>query len=219
MLHLRNINPMVRAVGTMGAVSALVGGITFAQLTSNTVALSSNTLSTASAHLKIGLTNDNVSGPTTLATTNRTTVNTEPGCSDAKNGSVPGFHLTGSNGLVPGQASDPLNFCLKNTGGLPLDLSVTVPSDAFGDTTSMGITPADVTLDVTCDNSDTATGTLQDYESTVSLGDTALAAGDATDCSATVTLASDFNGSGTGSASLPAFDIQFMGTQSTTQTP
>jgi len=48
MLHLRNINPMVRAVGVMGAVSALVGGITFAQLTSNTVALSPNTLSTRS---------------------------------------------------------------------------------------------------------------------------------------------------------------------------
>jgi hypothetical protein len=39
---------MVRAVGVMGAVSALVGGITFAQLTSNTVALSPNTLSTRS---------------------------------------------------------------------------------------------------------------------------------------------------------------------------
>jgi len=39
MLKLRHINPMVRAIGTMGAVAALVGGVTFAQQTSNTVML------------------------------------------------------------------------------------------------------------------------------------------------------------------------------------
>jgi hypothetical protein len=44
MVSIRSINPMVRAVGTMGAVAAVVGGITFAALTSNTVALSPNTL-------------------------------------------------------------------------------------------------------------------------------------------------------------------------------
>jgi len=44
MLNLRTMNPMVRAVGTMGAVSVLVGGITFASLTSNMVALTPSNL-------------------------------------------------------------------------------------------------------------------------------------------------------------------------------
>ena len=57
MLSLRNINPMVRSIGTMGAVVALVGGVTFANLQSNAVALSPNNISTGTASIQIGKTN------------------------------------------------------------------------------------------------------------------------------------------------------------------
>ena len=53
MLSLRTINPMVRAVGTMGAVVAVVGGVTFAQLQTNTVALTANELDVTTDVLRI----------------------------------------------------------------------------------------------------------------------------------------------------------------------
>ncbi len=62
---LRKISPMVRAIGTMGAVAAVVGGITFAQLTSNTVALYGNELDATTHVLQIsngGAFGDNASG-------------------------------------------------------------------------------------------------------------------------------------------------------------
>lgn len=193
MLNLRHMNPMVRAVGTMGAVSALVGGITFAQLTSNTVALSPNTLSTASANLEIGATNTG-------------------SCSDASTSNVPGFDLTGSTGLVPGVASAPIKFCLKNTGDVKLDLTTMIPQTAFASDT--GIPPSDVTLNITCGNSGTASGTLDHFTTTSPKTLGSLSAGVSTDCQATATLNSDF--SGASGASVPSFDIQFVGTESTT---
>ncbi len=79
MFTIHKINPMVRAVGTMGAVAALVGGITFANLTSNTVALTPNNLTSATAALQIG-----------------------PNCSTLNSSSTPGFAVTS---LVPVQGS------------------------------------------------------------------------------------------------------------------
>jgi len=48
MLSIHKINPMFRAVGTVGAVAALVGGIT-----SNDVTLTANTINSATASLKV----------------------------------------------------------------------------------------------------------------------------------------------------------------------
>lgn len=217
MLNLRNINPMVRAVGTMGAVSALVGGITFAQLTSNTVALSDNQLSTASAHLKIGLVSDVTGGSGTApmsATVNGTDQTTTPStCDNAKNGSVQGFDLIGSKGLAPGGTSDPLNFCLENTGGTPLDLTAAIPQAVF--TGDQGIPADDVTLTMTCDNGGTASDTLDQFDGTNALG--MLAAGASTDCQATLMLSPSFTN--TTKETLPNFDIQFVGTESSSSTP
>ena len=44
---------ITRAVGVIGATIALVTGVTFAQLTSNTVTLTNNTLASATAQLQI----------------------------------------------------------------------------------------------------------------------------------------------------------------------
>lgn len=185
MLDLRHMNPMVRAVGTMGAVGALVGGITFASLTSNTVALSPNTLTSATAALQIGLTNDG-------------------SCADASNGPQTGMTFK----LVPGTPSDNFDFCLKNTGDVPLDLTTAIPQAAL---VGSPIPPADVTLTITCDNPGTATGTLDQFTGGTTLG--SLDAGAETDCQATAELSSTYSGTAT---TVNPFDIDFVGTQSTT---
>lgn len=185
MVGIRNINPMVRAIGTMGAVAAVVGGITFAALTSNTVALSPNTLSSATANLQIGGTNTGT-------------------CSDASNGPVKGMNFV----LTPGVPSNNFLFCLKNTSTVPLAITVGIPQGAFtGDT---GISPSAVTLKLRCTNGGTATGTLDQYTGGTPLGN--LAANATTDCQAQATLSSSSLVSG---QTVPPFDIDFVGTQTT----
>ncbi|HSX31212.1 MAG TPA: hypothetical protein VLE99_04810 [Candidatus Saccharimonadales bacterium] len=184
MISLRNINPMVRSVGTMGAVAAVVGGITFAGLTSNTVALSPNTLSSATAALQISS-------------------RTGDACGDFSSDTVAGFTDVK---LTPGVVSDPVDFCLKNNGDVPLDLTTAIPQAAL---VSSPISPADVTLDITCDNTGHANGTLNEYTGGTPLG--SLDAGDTTNCSATAELSSSFSGPGT---TVNSFDIDFVGTQS-----
>jgi hypothetical protein len=186
MVSIRSINPMVRAVGTMGAVAAVVGGITFAALTSNTVALSPNTLGSATAALAIGAGNGS--------------------CANSGTGNVAGF--TDAK-LTPGVVSDPVEFCLKNTGDVPLDLTTAIPQVAFVDSP---ISPSDVTLDITCSNTGHAHGTLNQFTGGTPLG--SLNAGASTDCQATAELSSSFSGTG---KTVNSFDIQFVGTQSTTQ--
>jgi len=183
MISLRSINPMVRAVGTMGAVAALVGGITFASLTSNTVALSPNTLTSATAHLLIGGTNGN-------------------GCAGATTGPQAGMTFK----MVPGVTSEPFPFCLKNDGDVPLDITTAIPQAAL---VGSPISPADVTLDMTCANGGSSHGTLNQYTGGTPLG--SIDNGESTDCTATVTLSPSFSGPGT---TVNSFDIQFVGTQS-----
>jgi hypothetical protein len=187
MVRFSKISPMVRAIGTMGAVAALVGAVTFAQLTSNTVALSPNTLSTATASLAIGSGTSCPGGATT--------------------GSVPGFNNVK---LTPGVTSAQLPFCLENNGDIPLDLTVAIPQSAFtGDT---GVPPSAVTLDITCANGGHSSGTLDQYTGGTPLGSLSNAGGsNITNCNATATLSSSFTGSG---QNVPSFDIDFTGTQS-----
>lgn len=107
MLSLRNINPMVRSIGTMGAVAALVGGITFASLTSNTVALTPNDMTTGTASLLIG--NASCTGLGTSTT----------GLQDSA--------------LAPGSSAT-VTFCLDNTGSVPLTLTASIPQNLSGST-------------------------------------------------------------------------------------
>jgi hypothetical protein len=183
MVQLRKINPMVRAVGTMGAVAAVAGGITFAALTSNSVALSANTLSSATAHLLIG----NTKGDN---------------CANAGTTAVQGMDVK----LKPGVKSDDFNFCLKNDGDVPLDLTASVVQ---ADLVDSAIPAGDVTLDIACGDAQGASDTLNKYTGDDMIG--TVAAGDSVDCTANATLASDYNGSGT---SVKPFTINFVGTQS-----
>jgi hypothetical protein len=101
MFKLRKISPMVRSIGTMGAVAAIVGGVTFAQLQSSPVTLTSNTITT-SANLKISSDGGHTWGA-----------------------SATGFTF---NGMVPGgQPSDSHTFYIKNVGPTPVELSMSIP--------------------------------------------------------------------------------------------
>ena len=90
---------LTRGVGIIGATAALVTGITFAALTSNSVTLSDNTISTTTASLKVW-----------------------NGASFAN--TATGFQL---DDLLPGQYSTPQKFYLKNGTGTAMAVSATVP--------------------------------------------------------------------------------------------
>jgi hypothetical protein len=187
MVQLRKINPMVRAVGTMGAVAAVAGGITFAALTSNTVALSANTLSSATAHLLIG-----TGGSGGEDTT----------CSNTSDKAIQGMNLK----LVPGQKSDDFDFCLKNDGDVPLDITSSI---AAADLFESPIPASGVMLDITCDNEGAVNASLAQFVSGAqSLG--TLDADDSTNCTANATLKADYDGSG---KTVKPFTLNFVGTQ------
>lgn len=188
MISLRKINPMARAIGTMGAVAALVGGITFAAtgLTSNTVALSPNTLTTATASLAIA------SG---------TSCNNSPDTGAGDGPSTPGLN---DSSLVPG-GSTSVNFCLDNTGGVPLTVSASIPQDLSGSTAA-----GDTSLTVTCNTEGSIGPQALSTWSGGAFG-TALPAGTSDNCTATAALNSTYGGSG--GEVIPAFAIDFVGNQ------
>jgi hypothetical protein len=92
---------MVRSIGTMFAVAAVVGGVTFAGLKSNVVALKGNSVSTPTAALLIS------NGGT-------------------YQDSVSGFNFT----LTPGIPSSPFTFYIDNTGTIPLTLTASIANEA-----------------------------------------------------------------------------------------
>ena len=90
---------IVRAVGVIAATSALVTGVTWAALTSNTATLTSTTINSATASLKLW-------------------------DGDSFETSAPGFTITG---LVPGTGSEQA-FYFQNDGEVPLKLKAKIPA-------------------------------------------------------------------------------------------
>ncbi|HSW84997.1 MAG TPA: hypothetical protein VLF79_00070 [Candidatus Saccharimonadales bacterium] len=99
MFRLRNINPMARAIGTMGAVAALVGAVTFAQLQTNTVTLAANEMDVTSDVLRISN-------------------------GGAFSTSVPGFSNTS---LVVGNEGPKQAFYFQNLANANLSISADIP--------------------------------------------------------------------------------------------
>jgi hypothetical protein len=194
MFKLHKINPMVRAIGTMGAVAALAGGITFANLNTNTVALSPNTLDSADSSLQIGLTNGT-------------------SCDDANAGPRTGLTFTGASALVPGVTTAPFDFCLVNTGAIPVTVTTGIPQSVFA---SSVIPPSDVTLTLKCGANTPVSGTLDQFTGGSILGTLAASGSDGAelDCNATVQLASSYAGNGgQGNEAVAPFAIDFVGNQ------
>ncbi|HSX35376.1 MAG TPA: hypothetical protein VLH84_00405 [Patescibacteria group bacterium] len=167
MVGLHKFNPMVRAIGTVGAIAALVGGITYASLQTDPVTLGPNTLTSATAALAIGAGTSCPGGNTTTTT-----------------------GITAS--LVPGVPSAAFPFCLDNTGGVPLNITAQIDQSVFVGT---DILPTDVTLTLTCPHIGTLSGTLDQYASPVTFPGAPLATASPENCTETATLASSFTGS------------------------
>ena len=182
-MRILNISPIVRAVGVIGGVAALVTGVTFANLTSNTVALTPNNITTASAALVIDQANSCVNNSPT---------------------STQGFTVTS---LAPG-ASTTKKFCIKNKGTTDLSLSATIPEALGGSTAAVN-----TTLGITCTNGGGTFSTvaLNTYNSTQSAAGSNLAAGATAECTATATLSGGYGG--VGGEPIPTFTIEFVGSQ------
>jgi hypothetical protein len=167
MLKFSKINPAARAIGTVGVVMGLVGAVTFAAETSNTVALTNDTLSSATAALGIG------SGATTCPTTNTTA----SGFSNVK--------------LAPGVTSAPVDFCLANNGDIPLTITMSVTNPTGGT-----LDASQVTLDVTCGGDPSLVAPLTYFYSNPTPFTTPLVNGGSRTCTATATLNPSYSGSG-----------------------
>jgi hypothetical protein len=189
MISLHKINPMVRAIGTMGAVAALVSGITFAQvLNSNTVKLTDDTISTTSLGLAIA---------------------PDPGTCPAAGAapwttSMQGMTITNLTG------TSTFNFCLENTsdsGAGPESVAMDSPAAI----TTVGIPANQITLDVTCNGgTDNNGGTLDTFGPSANfVVDRSFAQGTVDTCTATATLNSTYSGSG---GSVNPFELDFTGT-------
>jgi hypothetical protein len=188
MLSIHKINPMARAIGTMGVVVAIAAGITYAQIQSNTVTIGNNTLSSANASLEVGLTTT---------------------CDDATTSTVQGVDFTN---LLPGTPSNSFDFCLDNVGNTPLAITAFSPTNFTGS----AINPSDVTLNGTCGTDGTTAGATSFTATVAQLASgqqpifSSLNNGTSNvlSCQVTATL-----GSGTiaSNATLTPFDVQFVG--------
>ena len=186
---------LARGVAVIGGTTAIIVGITFAALTSNTVTFSSNTISTTNAALKIVKPNGNL--VTSLA----------------------GFT---TSSLVPGTPSSPAVFDLANTGTTNLGITATIPSAPTVTGVSGGNGGADnVDITITDWTGASQTFTLSALESgSVSISSNALPAG-ATGSSSSTSTPGDYTysvnipeTSVTGSsASVSSFDLVLTGTQ------
>jgi hypothetical protein len=107
--NIKGFQPIARAIIVVSAVAVLATGVTYAALQSQTASLTGNSISTATADLRIG-------------TTASTFSNTRTGFSFAN--------------VVPGAVPSPVegsSFYLKNYGTAPMALKVaigTVPTNA-----------------------------------------------------------------------------------------
>ncbi|PJE65715.1 hypothetical protein COU91_00130 [Candidatus Saccharibacteria bacterium CG10_big_fil_rev_8_21_14_0_10_47_8] len=103
MLGIKKFSPVARSIGTVGAVVALAGGVTFAALTSNSVVLADSQFSTGTASLKIW-------------------------DGDSYEFSAPGFNFTN---VVPGTETSAFTFWLKNDGTTDLNVSAEGANQVF----------------------------------------------------------------------------------------
>jgi hypothetical protein len=94
-----NLHPTARAIGIFGAVAALATGVTYAVSLSNQATLEDNTISSATADLKVW-----------------------DGAAFSPSG--PGFTVTG---LVPGTGSGQLPFYLQNSSEASMAVTAHVP--------------------------------------------------------------------------------------------
>lgn len=190
----KKLSAILRAVGALGAVTAIVGGVTFAALSSSAT-LAQSTISTANADL-------NIYNFSTNAWAN----------------SAPGFNITG---LVPGTGVTE-EFYLQNDGDTALTVKARVPVLPAAPEGGYGFTGFEnVTVTITgegCVEPPVQTNLLALNSGDVALPCNPLAAGVSGDSNADVAgnydIKFDINSAAiTGeSAGVGPFDIVFTGT-------
>lgn len=192
MVAIAKFSPLMRAVLVIGAVMALVTGVTYAALTSSTATLTNNTVESATANLL---------------------VNSDAGCGPASafGASDTGFAF---NGLVPGGVASPdKTFCLKNSGTADLTLKLFVPTAPTWTVTPSGVVDTgEVNVHVVCDNgAGTINATLESLATAAQAFTTSnLADGATAVCTVNLDMNADaFTGTG---ASSGNFNLEFSGT-------
>lgn len=184
MQSIRLINPMVRAIVVIGSVAALVGAVTFAALTSNTVAIGPNTITTGNAALQIAAGGNCETG--TYGT------------------SIPGFTV---NDMTSSTDVTPLEFCLKNAGDVALGIFGSIPENV-----TTAVASGHITLSISCTSIGNQSDTLNTwFLAGNTFTDNPLNAGEAVGCSADLSLSSSYPGSG--GETVPTFNIQFVGNE------
>jgi len=190
MISLRKINPMARAVGTMGVVAALVGAVTYADLSTTAVALAPNDITTGTASLVIS-----AGAANTVAGTCSSPGSVTPGITDTA--------------LVPGGTTPTVTFCLGNTGDVPLDIAASIPQNLSG-----SVAAQNTTLTVSCPTlGGDLVGTLSAWGPAAFSGGSSLDPGNAVTCTASASLSSSY--SGQGGETIPTFQVNFVGNQTT----
>lgn len=184
MSRLSKFKPVFRSIGVIGATAGLVSAVTFANLTSNTVALSPNSVTVASTALNIG----------------------DGACAGLAPGTRPGFNV--SNFSVSNPAT--VNFCLSNTGEVPLLINGSVSAGDPGALNGNAAAQAS-TLTIQCGSDPAISGTLNTGWTTNF--PTALTVSNQEVCSATLTLSPSYTGPS--DSAIPSFDINFVGTEPT----
>ena len=182
-----NFKPLVRAVAVMGAVIAIVSGVTFAALQSQQAVLSGNTISTASADLKIS-----VNGTTFTA-------------------SNVGFSYSD---IIPGGSAVPAagnSFYLKNSGSTPITTKTAI-SSVPTNTSNVDLSKVSVIITRTPGGSPQTFTVMQLMDAYASGGiqvSTALSVNEIAQYKAQVSMTADaFSGP---SASLGNIDLVFIG--------
>lgn len=196
MIGVQTINPLARAILVVAAVAALVTAATFAAITSSAT-LSENTISTATADLKIS----KVANCGTADDTDYTS-------------SVAGFDFAG---IVPGGVSSQTEtFCLRNMGTANLSTMLGTPAlptyqDSVANPVSVNNTKVHVAVTCTTTTSDPfgVGDTLHNiWFSNVSQG--TLDVGDTAVCQASVSM--DADAFTADSVTSTDFDLVFTGT-------
>jgi hypothetical protein len=183
-----NIRALIRAIGVMSAVLIILGGVTYAALQSQQAVLAGNTVTTASADLKIS--RDNLS----------------------YDSSMPGFSFSD---VIPGGPLVPLaghSFYLKNSGSIATTLKVSV-SGMPTNTSNVDLSKTSVVF-TKVPGGPTQTYTLAALISSHATGGLVLAdslgANTTHNYKVQISMTTDaFNGQG---ATLGSIDFVFMGT-------
>ncbi len=189
----RSISPIVRTTGVAGVALAMCAGITYAALQSQKVSLANNTITSASASLKVS--------------------------TDGVNYGTQGMGFDFDN-VEPGGDPAPIDgndFWLKNDGSTTLNLKIALDSQSLDNPEQIDLNK--VNLIVTPDSGNSQSNALLALAGFATTGggdlNLSLLPGTAGHYKLQVSIASDALAATTSSAAIGGFNLVFSGTSAT----